>query len=313
MILAAGRGTRLAPFTDWRPKPALPVRGVPVIAYLMELLAAHGVTEVVVNLHHLPGAMRETALAHRPAGLGVRFSEEESLLGTGGALRRARAFLRESDPCLVLAGDMILDADLGALVRGHRARRDLATLLLRRDPRAAHFGTVGVDEDGAVRRIGRAFDLGGEADEGLFVGVRCIAARAFDAMPDALAFEDLRDWLAPRIRAGESGVRGEMMAPSAVWEPVGTPREYLAANLHPPALSFFDAEARGRTAGARFGPDWVIGADAVVDDTCHLERAVVWDGESVPPGATLCDGVFAGGSFHPCDGPPDVPDGASRG
>jgi NDP-sugar pyrophosphorylase family protein len=300
MILAAGRGTRLAPFTDWRPKPALPVRGLPVVAYLMEMLAARGVREVIVNLHHLGGAMRAVVERYRPAGLEVCFSEEEKLLGTGGALRRARPFLRESDPSLVLAGDMILDADLEALVRRHRERRDLATLLLRRDERAARFGTIGIDEEGAVRRIGRDFDLGGEAGEGLFVGVRCLAARAFDDMPETDAFEDLRDWLAPRIRAGERDVRAESMADDAVWEPVGTPEEYLSANLRLPHLSFIDADARARAGGARLGPDWVVGAGADVDPGCVLERAVIWDGEKVPPGTALRDGIFAGGAFHPC-------------
>ncbi|MGH0037816.1 MAG: nucleotidyltransferase family protein [Myxococcota bacterium] len=307
MILAAGRGTRLAPFTDWRPKPALPVRGLPVIAYLMELLVAHGVREVVVNLHHLGGLMRETVLRHRPRDLEVCFSEEPALLGTGGALRLARPFLRQSDPALVLAGDMILDADLGALVRRHRERRDLATLLLRRDGRAAQFGSIGIDGDGSVRRIGRDFDLGGETEEGLFVGVRCIAARAFDAMPESDAFEDLRDWLAPRMRAGERGVRAEMMADDEVWEPVGTPAEYLDANLHPAPLSFLDADARARAAGTRFGSDWVVGAGADVAPDCELSGAVVWDGEKVPAGASLRDGVFAGGALHACR------DGASDG
>jgi NDP-sugar pyrophosphorylase family protein len=326
MILAAGRGTRLAPFTDWRPKPALPVRGLPVIAYLMELLAHQGVDEVIVNLHHLSERMRETTLRHRPPGLEVQFSEEPSLLGTGGALRKARSFLRESDPALVLAGDMILETDLSELVRRHRERRDLATLLLRRDDRAAQFGTIGIDGDGAVRRIGRGghegeestpsgLDLGGETRAGVFVGVRCFAARAFDALPERDAFEDLRDWLIPRLRAGETGIRAELMDDTAgvqstgvhsVWEPVGTPAEYLAANLDPVRLSFLDPDARAQAAGTRFGRDWIVGAGADVDASTTLERVVVWDGEKVPSGSHLCGGVFAGGHFHPCP-----PDGAS--
>ena len=55
MIVAAGLGTRLRPLTGLRPKPVLPVRGIPLIGYSLTLLAASGVTEVVINVHHLPG------------------------------------------------------------------------------------------------------------------------------------------------------------------------------------------------------------------------------------------------------------------
>jgi hypothetical protein len=87
---------------------------------------------------------------------------------------------------------------------------------------------------------------------------------------------------------------------------VGTPAEYLAANLDPVRLSFLDPDARAQAAGTRFGRDWIVGAGADVDASTTLERVVVWDGEKVPSGSHLCGGVFAGGHFHPCP-----PDGAS--
>jgi NDP-sugar pyrophosphorylase family protein len=87
-------------------------------------------------------------------------------------------FLRESDPCLLLGGDMLLDVDLAALVARHRARRDAVTLLLRDDPRAESFGSIGADAQGCVRRIGRRFDLGGETQAGLYTWVNVVAARA---------------------------------------------------------------------------------------------------------------------------------------
>lgn len=311
MILAAGLGTRLAPLTGLRPKPALPVRGLPLVAPLLELLRHHGVREVMLNLHHLPEVMREAAVQHAPAGLELHFSTESQLLGTGGALRRVRKFLRESDPCLVLAGDMLLDVDLGQLISRHRERRDLATLLLRRDRRAHRFGTIGLDEAGGVRRIGRDFDVGGATREGVFVGVRCLASRIFDAMPDREAFEDLRDWLAPRILAGESDIRGELREEEdLVWEPVGTPEEYLRANLRPLPLGYMDVDARATRLGVRFGRSTVVGRGAVVGAGAQLTRAVVWDEEHVPAGARLSGGVFAGGRFHAC---PLAPCGESGG
>ena len=306
MILAAGLGTRLRPLTALRPKPALPVRGIPLLACPLALLARHGVTEVVINVHHHPEILQEAAERFAPPGLRLRFSHEEQLLETGGGIRRAAAFLRESDPCLILAGDMLLDVDLGALIRQHRDRKDAWTLLLRDDPRGSRFGTIGIDESGRIRRIARRFDLGGEQRAGLYAHVTIVASRAFETMPEREVFGHLDAWLAPLLQEGADDVCGVVLGPErCIWEPVGTPAEYLSANLGPPPLSYLDLDARAAAEGVRFGPGLVVGAGAEIGAGAHLEQAVVWDGERVPAGFEGRRGVFAGGRFHACpeDGP----------
>ena len=300
MILAAGLGTRMRPLSSLRPKPILPVRGIPLLAYPLAWLAHHGVDEVIVNLHHFPDTTRAVAEVWAPPGLRVHFSDEPVLLDTGGGIRRAANFLRESDPSLVIAGDMILDLDLQPLLARHRERGDAATLVLREDPRAARFGTIGVDAASRLRRIARRFDLGGEARAGVYVSVNLFAARAFASLPDRDVFSHLDDWLAPPLARGARDVRGVLLPAAACrWEPVGTPAEYLQVNLAPQRLSYFDADARARAAGARLEPDLVVGPGATLGRDVSLRRVVVWDGESVPDGTHAQDGVFAGGAFHP--------------
>ena len=208
------------------------------------------------------------------------------------------SFLRESEPALVLAGDMLLDADLAGFAQRHRERNDAATLLLRSDPRSAAFGRVGIDAEGAVRRIGNDFDLGGSVRHGLFVGVRAFAQRCFDGLPDREGpFEDLRDWLAPELRAGARDIRAECCDADAVgWEPIGTPAEYLRANLEFDAR-FDRAGARARAGNTRVTPGLVIGHGASLEPGARLERAVVWDGETVPSDVDARGGIFAGGRF----------------
>ena len=130
MIVAAGRGTRLRPLTELLPKPALPVRGLPLIAYQLALLAHHGVREVVVNTHHLAERLEDAARRHCPPGVSLTFSRERELLDTGGGIRRVAAFLRESDPCLLVGGDMpdIKPALLRAM--SERARASTADVVL---------------------------------------------------------------------------------------------------------------------------------------------------------------------------------------
>ncbi|HVP30473.1 MAG TPA: NDP-sugar synthase [Myxococcota bacterium] len=308
MIVAAGLGTRLRPLTYLRPKPVVPVRGLPLVAYPLALLAAHGVREVIINTHHLPDQLVAAARRSCPPGVDLRFSHEEGLLGTGGGIRRAASFLRESDPCLILGGDMLLDFDLGGLVAGHRARGDALTLLLREDRRAEAFGSIGVDSEGRLRRIGRRFDLGGEVASGLYAWANVVSARAFDALPEEEVFSHLDGWIAPLLSRGARDVRGVIATEAdSVWEPVGTPAEYLAANVAPARLRYLDADAVARAEGTRFEGDVVIGARAILGRGVRLSRAVVWDGERVPDGLEGHDGVFAGGAFHAC--PPDAEGG----
>ncbi len=308
MIVAAGLGTRLRPLTDLRPKPALPVRGLPLVAYHLALLARHGVTEVVINVHHLPERLMEAARRWCPPAIDLRFSFEAELLDTGGAIRAVAPFLRESDPCLLLGGDMLLDVDLGALVERHRARRAAVTMLLRDDPRAESFGSIGTDARGCVRRIGSRFDLGGATQAGVYTWVNVVSAHALDSLPERQAFGHLDHWIAPRLAAGARDVHAELARPdTCLWEPVGTPSEYLEVNLRPRRLSYLDAEAEASREGTRFSPELVLGAGATLGAGASLQRAVVWDGEVVPPGLQARDGVFAGGSFHPCASPADPP------
>lgn len=301
LILAAGLGERIRPLSDLRPKPALPVLGLPVIGFGLRLLARHGVRELAVNRHHLPGELERAVESHRPEGTTVRWSDEPELLGTGGALRRVRDFLAGSDPCVMLAGDMLLDVDLSKLVDLHRTRGDAVTFLLKEDRRGPVFGTMGVDSAGRLRRVGGHFDLGGEVRAGVYAHATVISARALSTLPDREAFNHLTEWIVPLLAEGADDVRAEVLGEGeGAWEPVGTPSEYLDANLAFPRLSYAEADDLTRETGARRDGDVVLGPGASLGRDVRLERVVVWDGERVPDGLEARDGVFAGGRFISC-------------
>jgi N-acetyl-alpha-D-muramate 1-phosphate uridylyltransferase len=123
MILAAGRGERMRPFTDTLPKPLLEVRGKPLIEWHLERLAAAGIREVVINVSHL-GELIMHALGdgHR-WGVSLTWSREDQPLETAGGIATARAQLGE-DPFLLVNADVHCDYPLAAL-----AARDLGDLL----------------------------------------------------------------------------------------------------------------------------------------------------------------------------------------
>ncbi len=300
MILGAGLGARMRPLSSLVAKPALPVLGLPVVATLLEFLRHHGVSEVLINTHHLGESIQEAVDRFAPPELTVSWSEEPQLLGTGGGIRRAAAFLEQSETSLVLAGDMLLDLDLSAAVQRHRDRGCRASLLLRRDPRSAQFGTIGIDRSGVVRRVGQRTDLGGEVDAGVFLSARILSRRAFDDLPAREVFEDLSDWFVPRLQAGHRDIEGQLLETSeCTWEPVGTPEEYLRTNIQPPTLSYLTPSEMRRRSGSQTVGDCVVGSGSRVPSTAHLERCVIWENESVPENLKGIDGVFACGTFYP--------------
>jgi mannose-1-phosphate guanylyltransferase len=302
MIVAAGLGTRMRPLTDLLPKPAVPVRGLPLIAYGLELLASAGVSEAVINVHHLADRLIEAAERSRPPKLGIRFSYERDLLHTGGAIRRVASFLRESETCVILGGDMIVDLDLPASIRSHRESGRAISAVLADDARVASFGSLGLDAAGHLRRVGRRLDLGGETQCGLYTWVNVLSARAFDSMPDRDVFNHLEEWWGPLAARSPGEVGGTLLgAGDCTWTPVGTPAEYLDANFSLPPLRYFDADARARALGARLDERVVASPGATVEPGAQLERVVVWPDERVPANARASQGVFAGGRFVACD------------
>ncbi|UUX51382.1 nucleotidyltransferase family protein [Nisaea acidiphila] len=104
MILAAGKGTRLAPLTDKTPKPLVEVDGKALIDHILDRLAAVGVKNVVVNTFHL-GEQIEAHLAER-SDVSITFSREEELLETGGGVVKALPLLGDA-PFFVINGDSL--------------------------------------------------------------------------------------------------------------------------------------------------------------------------------------------------------------
>lgn len=114
MILAAGRGSRLRPFTDTCPKPLLPVKGQPIIDYHLEALKRAGIFEVVINTGYLGDQIQMHIQDGAQWGLSVCYSEEKTLLESGGGILNALPLLG-SEPFVVLNADMLTDYPLERL------------------------------------------------------------------------------------------------------------------------------------------------------------------------------------------------------
>lgn len=184
MILAAGFGTRLRPLTDTRPKPLVDVAGHPMIAYPLALLREAGITEVVVNLHHLGGRVREALGDGSAFGVSITYSEEDPILDTGGGIKKVESFLR-GGTFVVLNSDSIMDLHLPSVIDWHRRHGALATMVLRPDPETARYGAIEVDANCRIRRfLGRPERVDEPLTPYMFAGVHVFEPELFSFMGD---------------------------------------------------------------------------------------------------------------------------------
>lgn len=116
MIFAAGMGTRLKPLTDVIPKALVPVNGKPLLQHTIERLTAAGCTDIVVNVHHHAGQIRNylsTTAHHWGARISIS-DESEALLDTGGAIRHALPLLRDSERFVIHNCDILSNVNLAS-------------------------------------------------------------------------------------------------------------------------------------------------------------------------------------------------------
>lgn len=149
-LLAAGVGERLRPLTDTIPKCLVPICGEPLLSIWLELFANHGITDVLINLHHLPGVVT-TFIEEYRGPVNIRTVYEESLLGSAGTVRENKSFVEGEEDFWVCYADNLTRADLTGMARFHRQHKALATLGLFETDRPEECGIVELDETGYVR------------------------------------------------------------------------------------------------------------------------------------------------------------------
>jgi mannose-1-phosphate guanylyltransferase len=306
MILAAGRSTRLGSIGLALPKPLLPVCGYPAITFGIELCRRAGINDIVVNLHHHGDKIGQTLGDGSRFGVRLRYSVEEELLGTGGALWKARC-LFSPGPVLIINGKVAADIDLNAVIAAHRdaPQGTVATMVVREDPNPELWSPVSVDLTGAVLSIrGRRAERTalGAIMPRMFVGIHIVEPELLDRLPQGIS-DMIGDAYIPALlanhRIGSFLMKGYFAEHS-------TPERYLAGNLDllqnptalpqaPGILVGVDREASvdpsaeirhpvriaaGAVVEARavVGPLTVVCSGARVASGSEIARSVVWPG-----------------------------------
>ena len=148
MLLAAGRGERLRPLTNTTPKPMLIAGGQTLIEHQLARLKNAGITDVVVNLHHLGDQIRTKLRDGAGMGMSIAYSVEPDLLETGGGILHALPLLGRS-PFVVVSADTYIDFDLGRLT-GTLLGDCLGCLVMTRNPPHHEDGDFSINADGLL-------------------------------------------------------------------------------------------------------------------------------------------------------------------
>ena len=285
IVLVGGEGTRLRPLTSDVPKPAVTLVDRPFLAYAIEWLAAHGVTEVVLACGFLPDVLREALDdEERHAGVTITYVAEPEPLGTAGAIRFVAEALggRLEERFLALNGDVLADLDLSGLLRAHEARGAVATIGLHPVADSSAYGLVRCDEEGQVLEF---LEKAGEAVPGeINAGAYVLERSVLDLVPGGRAVSIERE-VFPRL-VGE-GLCGLLL--DGYWMDIGTPERYLQA-------SWDILEGRVETEVEPTSPGRLVDATADVDAGARLgARAVVSPGCRIEAGAEVSEAVLLAG------------------
>lgn len=223
MILAAGRGTRLRPLTNDRPKALVEIGGRTLLEITLRRLASFGIREVIINVHHFADTVVEYLQKNENFGMRIEISREDVLLDTGGGLRKAAWFFKEeAEPLLLHNVDVISTIDFRRMVQFHEQHQALATLAVqsRKTSRALLF-------DGEGRLRGREQ---GQLPEDMkplaFSGVHVISPRLLGMLTEDGVFSIVDSY----VRLASRGERIlAFRADEYYWQDLGKPENLLQA------------------------------------------------------------------------------------
>ena len=310
MVLAAGKGTRLLPLTVEMPKPMAPVLDKPIIQHIFELLAAQGVEEVNVNVHHLADAILDSYGEQASvSGMDINFSHEEELMGTAGGVKCLAD--RFDETFVVVMGDALTDVDVREVVDFHKDRGALATIALTRVDDTSQYGVVELDPEGNIVNFQEKPSPGEAISDLANMGIYVLEPEVLEYVPENRFFDFARDLFPSLLAAGEklAGYEGDFY-----WSDIGTLEAYRAAQQ-----DVFAGKVRvnipGATLGARKpGSVWacrgaqlhttvtstggvLVGEEAVVGRGVTIEgNTTVGSGCRVRPAATLKRSILLPGA-----------------
>lgn len=232
MILAAGEGTRLRPFTEQLPKPAIPFLGAPLATYSLALLDGLKINNLVVNTYHLPEKIEHLFTVLNPHCDRLVFSNERAeLLGSGGGIHNAKQSLQGHGDFIVMNGDEVVLPHqykvMDEMLAFHRWHKGIATLMTMKHPEVgSKFGGAWLKDNSKIECFSKT-----QPNENLrglhFLGVMILSDRVFKYFKESVQVENiLYETLTTAMAQGEEVHAFEIQAE---WFETGNPQDFMSA------------------------------------------------------------------------------------
>src|SRR6266545_2253382 len=266
--MAGGEGSRLRPLTINRPKPMVPVASKPCLGHIFALLQRHGITEAFVTLQYLASVIQDAYGDGGSVGMRLRYSVEETPLGTGGSVRQIGDAIG-TEPFLVISGDALTDIDLSKVMEFHREKGAAVTLCLKHVPDPLEYGVVITNGDGRITKFLEKPSWGEVFSDTINTGIYVIDPRVLRRYDVGASFDFSKD-LFPALLAEGEPLYGYVA--EGYWTDIGTIAEFARANAD------------------------VLQGKVVVDPLGREVAPGVWsDGEpEIDPSAELVGPIFLG-------------------
>ncbi len=284
VVMAGGPGSRLRPLTVARPKALVPIVNKPVLAHTLDLLKLHGITEVVITVYHLAEQIQDHFGDGSDLGMSIQYSVEEAPLGTAGSVKQAQLHL--DDTFLVISGDILTDADLTALIKFHKSKRALVTLMLKRVVDPLDYGLVVTDANSRITQFMEKPGWSQVISDTVNTGIYVLEPEVLDHLKPHQSYDFSQDVL-PSLLSKGAALYG-YIAEDSYWCDIGTVPAYVRA---------FSDVLEGHVRHVRLGRDigngiWVepgveIAPDATIYGPVYLGQDVKIKGEAVIYGPTM--------------------------
>lgn len=211
--MAAGKAERLKGIVDDVPKPMIEVAGKPVLEHNIEWLRSFGISDIYINLHHLPDVIRDYFGDDGRWDVNITYSYEQELLGTAGAVRKIANdyWSKESQDnsgdekafVLVYGDNLLSDFDLNKIIEFHKAKRAIATICLYHKDEVSQSGIAVMDSENRIVKFVEKPGPGEAISNLVNTGVYVLEAGILDYIPENQFSDFGRDVFPEVIRAGE--------------------------------------------------------------------------------------------------------------
>lgn len=310
-ILAAGAGTRLRPLTHDIPKPMIPIVGKPALYHTLNNLKKYGFDNVCVNLFHCPNSITGF-FKNNYMDINIHYSLEKKLMGTAGAVKKQEKFFDKT--FVVMSGDGLTDIDLDKVLKFHKRKKGIATIVLKKTDAKLEYGITVTDKSGKVKNFVEKPKWSDIFADTVNTGIYVFEPEIFKYIPKNKFFDFSMD-LFPSLLKNKKPVYGYVM--EEYWTDIGNILEYkkgVFEALDGKVKIFVSADKRKKCYISKYAkidktvkikgpcfiddnayigknvvinPYSVISKNVKIEDYAVIEKSIIWGGSHIGKGAKL--------------------------